>query len=131
MADIVWYIVFTDEDVGPHWIHRVLKKGFFHCYCFRKIGDYIYYANPTTSNIDSRIYEKVVIGDLISEIKKFPNSNILEFKYPFDINNKMFNIWNLAPTCVNIVKMFLGVSVRAQTPYQLYKQLLAKGAQTL
>ena len=34
MADIVWYIVFTEEDVGPHWIHRVLKKGFFHCYCF-------------------------------------------------------------------------------------------------
>lgn len=125
---ITWYIVFTDYDVAPHPIHRLLQKPFLHCYCFRQIGDHIFFSNPTTSNIDTKVYQQVDAEELSQEILRKPNTKILKFKYRFDIKNKMFNIWNMAPTCVSVVKMFLGVRSRAVTPYQLYKHLLKRGA---
>lgn len=128
VTEIEWYIVFTDCEVDPHWLHLLLKKEFYHCYLFRQIGDYIYYANPTTSNIDTKIYQGMSIDQLANDLKNQPNTKILKFKYPFDFNNQMFNTWNLVPTCVSVVKMFLGIRAKAQTPYQLYKHLLRKGA---
>ena len=129
--EVTWYVVFTDEDVDHHWVHRFIKPGFRHCYCFRQIGDYIYYANPTTSNIDSKVFKDMTSEDLAQYTLLAPNTKVLKFKYPFDINNRMFSIWNIAPTCVSVVKMFLGITATAVTPYQLYKQLLTKGAQAL
>ena len=127
-VEVTWYIVFTDLDVEPHWVHRFLKKGFYHCYCFRQIGDYIYYANPTTSNIDTKNYQGTSIADLVGELSAKADEplKVLKFKYPFDFKNRMFNTWNLVPTCVNVVKMFLGIRARAQTPYQLYKYLKSR-----
>tara|TARA_A200000159_G_scaffold59245_1_gene54776 strand:- start:1156 stop:1566 length:411 start_codon:yes stop_codon:yes gene_type:complete len=128
VTKIEWYIIFTDQEVGPHWLHFLLKKGFYHCYLFRQIGDYVYYANPRLSNIDTKIYQGMSIDQLADDLRSQPNTKILKFKYPFDFNNQMFNTWNLVPTCVSVVKMFLGIRARAQTPYQLYKHLLKKGA---
>ncbi len=120
---VTWYIVFTDYNVQTHLIHKILRKPFYHCYCFRQIGDHIHYNNPTTSNIDTKIYQKIN-----AEILKQPNTKILKIKYRFDIKNRIFNIYNIAPTCVSVVKMFLGIRCRAITPYQLYKYLLKCGA---
>jgi hypothetical protein len=128
---VTWYVVFTKQDVNRHLIHRILRKPFYHCYCFRQIGDHIYYANPTTSNIDTKIYQEVSAEELAQEISRQSNTKILKFKYRFDIKNKIFNIYNMAPTCVSAVKMFLGISAKAQTPYQLYKHLLKLGAKLL
>lgn len=125
---VTWYVVFTTRDVNRHPINRLLRKPFYHCYCFRQIGDHIYYANPTTSNIDTKIYEKVDAEELAQGISRFTNTKVLKFRYRFDIKNRMFNIFNMVPTCVSAVKMFLGISCRAVTPYQLYKYLLKRGA---
>lgn len=123
-----WYIVFTDFDTEPHWVQKVLKKGFYHCYCFRKIGDSIFLIDPSVANVDSKIYQGYSMDQLAEKLRGYPNTKVLKFKYEFDFKNRIFNTWNLAPTCVNIVKMFLGVTARAQTPYQLYLHLLKKGA---
>lgn len=128
VTEVEWYVVFTDQEVQPHWIHPFLKREFHHCYCFREIGDLIYFANPTISNIDSKIYAGVDILDLATNIKRQPHTKILKFKYPFDFRNRVFNTWNMAPTCVSVVKMFLGISAKAQTPYQLYRHLIQEGA---
>lgn len=125
---VTWYIVFTDYNVQTHLIHKILRKPFYHCYCFRQIGDHIHYNNPTTSNIDTKIYQKINANKLAQEILKQPNTKILKIKYRFDIKNRIFNIYNIAPTCVSVVKMFLGIRCRAITPYQLYKYLLKCGA---
>jgi len=125
---VTWYIVFTDYNVQTHLIHKILRKPFYHCYCFRQIGDHIHYNNPTTSNIDTKIYQKISAKKLAQEILKQPNTKILKIKYRFDIKNRIFNIYNIAPTCVSVVKMFLGIRCRAITPYQLYKYLLKCGA---
>lgn len=128
LNEVTWYIVFTDENVSKHWLHPVLKKEFHHCYCFRQIGDMVYMAEPTTANIDSRIYKDISARQLAIQFSRREATRVLKFKYEFDFNNKMFNLWNLVPTCVSVVKMFLGIKAKAQTPYQLYKHLLKQGA---
>ena len=128
IAYVTWYVVFTDEEVSPHLIHRVLQKPFYHCYCFRQIGDHVYVVNPTISNVDSQIYEFTHASQLAQEISRNPDTKILKFKYKFDNSNRVFNITNMWPTCVSVVKMFLGIRSRAVTPYQLYKYLLKRGA---
>lgn len=127
--DVTWYIVFTDNDVQDHWLHSFLRRGFRHCYCLRQIGEYVYYANPTTSNIDSKIITGMPIEDYI--FQEHGDNIVLKFKYPFDFNNRMFSIWNMLPTCVNVVKLFLGLKLKAQTPYQLYRQLRREGGEIL
>lgn len=123
-----WYVVFSSNDVKPHWLHRFMKKPFLHCYCFRQIGDFIYWANPTTSNIDTKIFLEIDASVFAHSLKFVPNTRVLTFYSDLDFSNKIFNLWNIAPTCVSVVKMFLGISCRAQTPYQLFKHLLKLGA---
>jgi hypothetical protein len=128
---VTWYVVFTEQDVNRHLIHRILRKPFYHCYCFRQIGGHIHYNNPTTSNIDTKIYQEVSVEELAQEISKQPNTKILRIKIPVDFSNKNFNIWNMLPTCVSTVKMFLGITNKAVTPYQLYRHLLKRGAKLI
>lgn len=128
---VTWYVVFTEQDVNRHLIHRILHKPFYHCYCFRQIGGHIHYNNPTTSNIDTKIYQEVSVEELAQEISKQPNTKILRIKIPVDFSNKNFNIWNMLPTCVSTVKMFLGITNKAVTPYQLYRHLLKRGAKLI
>ena len=127
-----WYVVFTTQDVKVHWFHRLMHKQFLHCYCFRAIDgveqDLIYWANPTTANIDTKIFEGMHASLLAHSLKFVPNTKVLTFKTSLDFSNKILTIWNMVPTCVSVVKMFLGIRARAQTPYQLYKHLLKIGA---
>lgn len=123
-----WYVVFTSRDVAPHWLHRFMKKPFLHCYCFRQIGDYIYWANPSTANIDTKIFLDIEASVFAHALKFVPGTKVLTFYSDLDFSNKIFNLWNIAPTCVSVVKMFLGIRARAQTPYQLYNHLIKLGA---
>jgi hypothetical protein len=128
-----WYIVFTDDDVAPHWIHRFIRKGFQHCACFRTVegefGDMIYLANPTTANIHSGIIEEKHGEALALDLVQRSGTKVLRFKTSLDFSNRILTIWNMVPTCVSVVKMFLGIRARAQTPYQLYKHLIKLGAE--
>ena len=127
-----WYIVFTTQDVKPHWFHWFMRKDFLHCYCFRAIRgsrqNLIYWANPTTANIDSKIFERTRASLLAKHLATAPNTKVLAFETALDLSNKILTIWNMVPTCVSVVKMFLGIRAQAQTPYQLYKHLLSLGA---
>jgi len=127
-VEVTWYVVFTDQNVKRHWIHTFFKEEFLHCYCFRQIGGSVYFANPTISNIDTKIIPYCRAEDFAKELLGYPYNRILRVKYPFDFSNRMFNLWNLIPTCVSIVKIFLGITAKAQTPYQLYKHLIKRGA---
>jgi len=118
-VDITYYIVFTDINVEPHWVHRFIRKGFKHCFCFYEIEGERFCLNTTTANINYHLGVDAAF---------FKNSTVLKFKYKFDFNNKIFYFWNMLPTCVSITKMVLGIRSRAITPYQLYKYLIKQGA---
>lgn len=128
MGSVSWIIIFTQENVQNHWLHKILKKPYWHCMCMRRIGDYVYYANPTVSNIDTKIFDIYSADKFLADLGKKKNTKILRFNYKFDFNNRIFTLWNIAPTCVTAVKMFLGIKSFAITPYQLYKDLIKRGA---
>jgi uncharacterized protein YjaG (DUF416 family) len=128
----MWYVVFSAHNVRPTKIHTFLKYPFYHCYCFRQIGDYVYFADHTKANINTAIYQDVTANELAHIlINENDNLVILRIKIPIDFSNKNFNIWNMLPTCVSTVKMFLGITNKAVTPYQLYRHLLKRGAKLI
>ena len=127
-----WYILFSPNHVKPHWVHQFLNKKFLHCYCFRTCTrskpTAVYVADPRTSHISAEVLHRTNAYSLATLLSVLPNTTILKFTSPLDFENKLFTIWNMAPTCVTVVKMFLGITAKAQTPYQLYKHLLKLGA---
>lgn len=127
MEEIDWYIVFTNYEVQNRWVKYFFKFPFFHCYCFRQIGNSIFYANCNESYIETWVYESLQATSLVNYLLEKPNTKILKYRF-VDNKIKMFNVYNMFPTCVTNVKSFLGVRSKAITPYQLYKALLAKGA---
>src|SRR6056300_323198 len=100
----MWYVVFSAHNVRPTKIHTFLKYPFYHCYCFRQIGDYVYFADHTKANINTAIYQDVTANELAHIlINENDNLVILRIKIPIDFSNKNFNIWNMLPTCVSTV----------------------------
>lgn len=127
MEQIEWYVVFTDYQVENRWLKYFFKSPFLHCYCFRQIGDSVFYTNCNEVYTETWVYESLSVMSLVKYLLQKPNTRILKYRF-VDNKIKMFNVYNMFPTCVTNVKTFLGVYSKAITPYQLYKSLLAKGA---
>lgn len=131
IEETTWHIGFTNHGVEPHWVHFFISRKFTHCYCYRDFSDQtpaVYVVEPTTTYIRPEILGNITAEQVTQLIKNTPTTTILKFTSPLDFENKLFTIWNMAPTCVTVVKMFLGITAKAQTPYQLYKHLLKLGA---
>jgi len=125
---ITWYIGFNADYKSKYKIHEYLRSPFHHCYCFREISPHTYYANPTFCNIDTKIYSYRKATPMAEYYASQPDTIILEYTSDLDLKIKMWHLGNVMPTCVSVVKMFLGINNFCLTPYSLYKWLLKNGA---
>lgn len=128
-AYTIWYVVFTTKEVRWHPLQKHLKKPFYHCYCFRDIKPHIYVADPTLSHINSSIYAYDSAKDWAKDLVKDKNTTVVCYRSYLDFNNRINHIGNIWPSCVSVVKMFLGIKSYSYTPYALYKWLLNNGGQ--
>lgn len=121
-------IVFTDHNVAKKWWQVFLKKPFYHCLLVRWIGNDTWLKiDPNTANMVCEIVDTKEVKDIIKQ----KNAVIVENNLGVDITNKMFNVGNILPTCVSIIKMVIGVNALVVTPYQLYRYLLNRGAKEI
>ena len=128
---ITWYVLFTSNYVTPRWFHFFMKKKFLHCSCFKDMpyeNPVVYMVDPNTAFIRPEVLSVVNSERMATNLSGCPNTTILKYTSTLDFENKLFTIWNMAPTCVTVVKMYLGITAKAQTPHQLYKHLLKLGA---
>lgn len=127
-SELIWYIVFEAADTDYHWVQKLIKYPFYHCYCFREITPYVLETNTSLANIDHKIYEVITAKNLALMYSMKKDTIVLQYKAKLDFNNRINHIGNLWPTCVNVTKMCLGFTSFSYTPYALYKKLLARGA---
>lgn len=125
------YTVFTSHRTTPHWTHKFLKKHFYHCYTFRQEKSDTLIIDMTYTDLEVFTIKNVSAETYAYYIKEKPNTIVLEQEYSLDLNNKAINFFNMLPTCVSITKLALSISSAAQTPFQLYKVLLKKGAEQI
>jgi len=114
-----WYVVFMDVP-DKYWWRPLLKKGFRHCMCYRKVPNGVFIINFTGGGVDAYFLEcesaewmakayknsgdTVLVG---SEMQKSSRISFGGFIY-----------------CVNLVKSVLGLrGCLALTPHGLYKKL--------
>lgn len=104
------------------WL-KLFKKGFQHCFVAIRYGNVFFVMEDSLDGF----YPSIMLAE---DFFLFTNKNkcsILTMER-VEPSSKKFGIWYWAPTCVNFVKAIGSFRTRAQTPYQLYKYLLKKGA---
>ena len=114
-----WYVCFSNAKYN-HWIQRILKTGYEHCYAFKVSpgGQFYITLNPTYSHLDV---------DLLPVTDE--NFNILTNGVKFvkvivkyNPTQKRGGICHF--NCVEVVKSLIGVKgFFIFTPYQLYKRV--------
>lgn len=114
-----YWVVFTR---GTHWVNKVLKKNFSHCYVVTRDQYNWIVINPTRLYLDVQIKPVPLDVDLAKLIRK-PHDTVLKieiYERASEVNFKSIGLIN----CVTHVKYILGLRVRAITPFRLYKKLL-------
>ena len=115
-----WYVCFKDAEV-KHWIQRVLKPGFEHCYAFKTSpgGQFYIVLNPAYSHLD------VDLLNINEEnfAKLTNNCKFVKVIVKYDAKLKRGSICHF--NCVEVVKALIGVKgFFVFTPYQLYKRII-------
>lgn len=115
-----WYVCFKDVP-RKHWVQRVLKQNFQHCYAFKESpgGQFYIIAEPMRSHLDVDIIP--ITSDnytKLTDCYKF-----VKVIVEYDLSKDRGGICRY--NCVEVVKSLIGVkSFWTVTPYQLYKRLL-------
>lgn len=131
MEVITWYVVFCARTENNFLLRPFLEDGFKHCLCFRQLGDNIIQTDPTGYNINTSTFKWDSALQYAYHLERNPNYRVLRFKYSVADIKKSFNVGNILPTCVTIVKMTIGLRSLCVTPYQLYKESKRLGAREL
>lgn len=114
------YYCFCD---GSRTCLKFLKKGFRHCFVAVNYGDVFFILEDSFQGMFNNL---LLAEDFFCFTKKNKCSIlVIEGNKPA---KKRFGIWYWAPTCVNFCKTVGNLRTKAQTPWQLYKHLLKKGA---
>lgn len=105
-----------------NWL-RIFKEGFRHVFVAINYDDVFFVLEDSFQGF----YPNLLLKDDFFYFTKINNCSILimEGNKP---TKKKFGIWYWAPTCVNFCKAVGNLRTKAQTPWQLYKYLLKKGA---
>ena len=109
-------------DGKRKWLHP-LKKGFRHVFVAVNYDNVFFVLEDSFQGF----YPNLLLAKDFFYFTKINNCSILIV----DGNKpakKKFGIWYWAPTCVNFCKAVGNLRTKAQTPWQLYKHLLRKGA---
>lgn len=115
-----FYYCFCD---GDRKILKFLEKGFRHCFVAIKYGGVFFILEDSFKGF----YPNILLEEDFFRFTKLNNCSIL-IKSGNEPTKKRFGIWYWAPTCVNFCKTVGSLRTKAQTPKQLYKYLLKKGA---
>lgn len=102
----------------------MFKEGFRHAFVAIRYDDVFFVLEDSFQGF----YPNLLLKEDFFYFTKLNNCHILimEGNKPCP---KKFGIWYWAPTCVNFCKTVGSLRTKAQTPWQLYKYLLKKGAQ--
>jgi hypothetical protein len=131
MKTIVWYVVFRRISPTKHPTMRFLKKvlhhNLQHVFALRTVHPHTVQIDYTGFNINTKIYDNQTADEVVNCY--FTHPKFLVVKYETDEKKCVsgFHIGNVVPGCVSIVKMALGISNYAITPYQLYRWLVLNG----
>ena len=113
-----YYLVFGN---GKHWLCKFLKKDFQHVFViWRNIYGW-HYLNPRNNCLETNPLPYLMKQDVPTIYAK-QGYTVVRLSMPQfkkHIGRHGFKFTN----CVWIIKYFLGLSVRAYTPYGLYKAL--------
>jgi len=109
-------------DGKRKWM-RIFKKGFRHVFVALRFDKVFVILEDSFEGF----YPNILLPEDFFRFTKENNCSILmmEGNKP---TKKRFGIWYWAPTCVNFCKTVGNLRTKAQTPLQLYKYLLKKGA---
>jgi len=124
-----WFVVFH-TTVGDRWYHRWLKREFHHCYCITKSEAGLFWIavlpHWSHTEIDYRL------ADTFPKVTDYTGDNVLILSYTTDIDPMKHCAQLGILTCVDVVKRHLGIRAHLVfTPYQLYKNLINRGAVSL
>lgn len=111
-----WYLIFESSD---KWWSFIFKKGFGHVYAVRWTGDYWLKLESYSSYLDITL--QPCFSNNIQSIVESDCSAILHVRNWRE--TKGYCIVFGAMSCVEQVKMLLGISGLIFTPWQLYKYL--------
>ena len=108
---------------GSSWITKIFKNGFRHAFVAIRYDDVFFVMEDSFQGF----FPNLLLKEDFVNFTKLNNCSILviDGNKP---SKKRFGIWYWAPTCVNFCKTVGNIRSKAQTPYQLYKCLLKKGA---
>jgi len=114
-----WYVCFGG-DCQKHWVQRLLKRGFFHCFAFKLSpgGQFYIVISATRSH---------TVVDLLPVNEDNFNELTNEYKFvkviaEIDVLKDRGHLCRF--NCVEQVKSLLGISeFWTWTPYQLYERL--------
>ena len=114
-----WTVVFRDP-IKYHWCQKYLKKGFLHCFAFKRSpgGQFYMVVDPARSHIH---IDLLPCNDETFQAPTKNNHYVTIIKsINLDYDRGGFCRFN----CVEVVKGLLGISAPwAITPYQLFRRL--------
>lgn len=152
-----FYVAFSDGEMFEWWMNPFVRKGFGHCKCMAQLGDVCSIVDPRAHIILQQVFHESITPDKIeldsdvlnelqaggykitrplpvAEVAKAWASTgytVLEYETVVDSSRKMNHITLCVPTCVSVVKAFLGISSWSVTPFQLHNWLLKNGAKKI
>lgn len=131
------YFVFSaSSDLSPRWQKPFLwfsPKNIRHVDVFFQSGPFIlraeprlrycsfvteYWTDPPLEPIPADLYARALVGQ---------GKVVVKHKF----RRNIWNITNILPTCVSLVKILTGYNSYTLTPFGLYKSLLKDGAEVI
>ncbi len=122
-----WYVVFVPANAT--FVHRLLKPGFQHCWAFGWDADAERWLvfNPGFDGIAVRALPEVRFPELLAELCA-ERATVVLARSMGEPSTRL----RIPATCVTAIEALLGLARRrALTPWRLYRNLLALGAQTV
>ena len=122
----LWLLFFADPR-GVAWWCRILRPGFRHCYaaCWYHDAQRWVVFNPTRRGTVIELWAEDQFGRRLAQFLD-ESSVVLRVASRHERRTAPAMAW-----CVAEVKALLGVRSAAVTPYRLYRDLLARGAEVV
>lgn len=108
-------------------LKKLLDGNIQHVFALRTISPHTVVLDYTGFNINTKLYENQTAEEVLSFYFNRPKYLIVEYETTEKDCKSGFHIGNIIPGCVSIVKMALGITNYAMTPYELYRWLIING----
>jgi hypothetical protein len=125
VTDRLWLVFFAEPRDPAWWARYLLRSGFRHVYAVSWYADQERWVefNPTSTGTVIRLWKA---EDFPNRLAALLNESTAVLRVASRTDR-----WNASASayCVGAVKSLLGIRSGALTPYGLYRDLLARGAE--